>query len=147
MPRKDKSKADSRASIGAGAAARRVPVSSPGIKSSSLYGIIPFMLAVLSSLNSLWNGFASDDSHQVVANAFIKNVSNLPYAFTTSVWSFAADDIVFSVDPYYRPLFNILFTINYALFGTTAWGWHLTNVLIHAAVTLLVYAVIIEIAE
>jgi tetratricopeptide (TPR) repeat protein len=117
------------------------------LKWRNLYALVPCLLALLTAINTLSNGYASDDSHQVVGNAFIKSISNLSYAFTTSVWSFATDDVVFSVDPYYRPLFNVLFTINYALFGAAAWGWHLFNILIHAAVTLLVFAVIKEITE
>jgi tetratricopeptide (TPR) repeat protein len=105
------------------------------------------LFALLTSINTLSNGYASDDAHQVVGNAFVKSVANLPYAFTTSVWSFATDDIVFAVDSYYRPLFNILFTVNYALYGTTAWGWHLTSVLVHTLATSLVFLVIKELAS
>src|SRR5262249_47618250 len=51
---------------------------------------------------------------------------------------------IVAVDSYYRPLFNVLFTMNYAIFGTKAWGWHLVNVLIHSAVTYLVFVVVRE---
>ena len=103
--------------------------------------IVPVLLAVLTSLNALWNHFASDDLEQVLNNSFIKHLSNLPKAFTRSVWSFAASDIIFTVDPYFRPIFSSLFTINYALFATSPFGWHLTNILIHASVTFLVFVV------
>ena len=109
--------------------------------------LIPPVIALLASINSLWNYFASDDLEQVLGNNFIKQFSNLPAAFTTSVWSFTTADIVFTVDPYFRPLFTSLFTLNYALFGNTPWGWHLINILIHAGATLLVFAVSKEIAE
>ena len=49
-----------------------------------------------------------------------------------------------SLPPYYRPLFTTLFTLNYAIFGNAA-GAGLVNVLIHAAVTLLVFIVTKEI--
>jgi tetratricopeptide (TPR) repeat protein len=105
------------------------------------YALIPTVLALLTSINTLRNQFASDDQEQVLNNAFIKNFGNLPAAFTRSVWSFAASDIVFTTNQYFRPVFNSLFTINYALFGTSAFGWHLVNISIHGAVTLLVYLV------
>ena len=112
-----------------------------------LYGLVPVLIALITSINSLWNYFASDDLQQVLNNAFIKQLSNLPAAFTSSVWAFNATEIVFTVDPYFRPIFTSLFTLNYALFGTAPFGWHLINVLIHAAVTLLVFLVSKEISE
>jgi tetratricopeptide (TPR) repeat protein len=105
------------------------------------YALIPTVLALLTSINTLRNQFASDDQEQVLNNSFIRNLSNLPAAFTKSVWSFAASDIIFTANQYFRPAFNSLFTINYGLFGTSAFGWHLVNILIHGAVTLLVFLV------
>jgi tetratricopeptide (TPR) repeat protein len=112
-----------------------------------LYALIPSLLAFISTISSLSNGFVSDDTYQVVRNAFVRSLANLPYAFTTSVWSFAADDVVFSIDPYYRPLFNVLFSFNYFIFGLTPWGWHLTNILLHAAVAWMVFVVCSEIGK
>lgn len=106
--------------------------------------ILPGLLALLGSLNSLWDGFATDDLQQILNNQLIKDLKNIPMTFTNSVWSFTSSDIVFSVDQYYRPLFNVLLSINYAIFGATAWGWHLVNVLIHTGVTLLVFKVLFE---
>jgi tetratricopeptide (TPR) repeat protein len=108
------------------------------------YVLVPVALAFLTSANTLFNGFASDDQQQVLNSPFIKDFSNLPEAFTTSVWTFGSTDIKYAVDSFYRPIFNVLFTVNYALFGTSPWGWHLTNVLIHCAVTLLVFLTLSE---
>jgi len=107
--------------------------------------LVPVVIALITSINSLWNYFAADDLQQVLGSSFIKRIGNLPAAFTTSVWSFTAADIIFTVDSYFRPLFNTLFILNYALFGTAPWGWHLVNVLIHAGVTLLVFVVAREV--
>jgi protein O-mannosyl-transferase len=124
------------------------PASQPefdgGIKWRAFYALIPVALAVIVSINTLSNDFASDDVQQVLNNDFIKKFSNLPVAFASSVWAFTSVDIVYTVDPYYRPLFSALFTLNYALFGSHAWGWHLINLLIHAAVTYFVFAAIKE---
>jgi protein O-mannosyl-transferase len=110
--------------------------------------LLPVALAFLFSMNSLWHDYASDDTQQILANVFIRDLKNLPLAFTTSVWSFASSDIGATSQPYYRPLFSALFTINYALFGTSSpFGWHLVNVLIHALVTLLVYIVCREFTQ
>ncbi len=112
-----------------------------------VYALVPVALALITSANSLWNRYAADDYQQVLNSNFIKQLKNLPLAFTTSVWAFAASDILFTVDSYYRPIFNVLLTINYALFGTTVWAWHLVNVLIHAAVTLLVFITFAKVTE
>lgn len=110
-----------------------------------LYALVPAILALLTSINSLWDGFAFDDTQQILKNEFIKRFSNLPLLFTNSVWSFKTDSLlVASVDSYYRPMFMALFTLNYSIFGTTAWGWHLVNVLIHVAVTLMVFWMLYE---
>lgn len=104
------------------------------------YAIIPIAAAVASSANTLANRFASDDTYQVLNNTFIRDLRNLPLAFTTTVWSFVSEDIAMTTQPYFRPMFSVLFTISYAIFGTSAWGWHLVNVLIHGANTWLVMA-------
>ena len=41
--------------------------------------------------------------------------------------------------PYFRPLVTLAFAADTRLWGLSAWGFHLTNLLLHAATTLLVY--------
>jgi tetratricopeptide (TPR) repeat protein len=113
----------------------------------AVYALVPVLLALVTSFNTLWNHFAADDLEQVLNNTFIKTFSNLPAAFTSSVWSFTAADIVFSVDPYFRPIFTSLFTVNYALFDNRPFGWHLISILTHASVTFLVFMVSREVTE
>ncbi len=112
-----------------------------------VYALVPVIIALITSSNSLLNYFASDDLEQVLGNTFIKQLGNLPAAFTTNVWSFTAADIIFTADPYFRPIFSSLFILNYGLFGTAPWGWHLVNVLMHAGVTLAVFGVSREVTE
>src|SRR5262249_51080902 len=108
------------------------------------YVLVPAALALATSLNTLRDGFAYDDLYQVLDNDAIKQVKNLPFAFTSGVWAFL-DKNTWNWNTYFRPLFTSLFTINYAMFGISAWGWHLVNVLIHAAVAFFVFAVCAEI--
>ena len=128
-----------RAEVSSGAAA--------AFKWRGLYALLPAIIAFISSVNSLWNYFASDDLDQVLGNPFIKDLGNLPAAFTSSVWSFTTSDIVFTVDPYFRPIFTTLFMLNYGIFGTAPLGWHLVNILAHTGVTLLVFLVAREVTE
>lgn len=103
------------------------------------YSAIPAVLAFGAYFNTLFNSFASDDLQQVVNNTFIRDLGNLPLAFTTTVWAFVTEDIGMTTQPYFRPMFSVIFTLAYALFGTTAWGWHLVSVLVHTGVTVLVF--------
>jgi len=107
--------------------------------------LLPVVLALLASINTLNNSFAFDDTDQILNNGFIQKLSNLPAAFTQSVWSFYGEDIIAAQDAYYRPLFTALFIINHAMFGTAAWGWHLVSVLIHTVVVFFVFLVCREV--
>src|SRR5215208_520725 len=87
-----------------------------GARWRSIYALVPVAIALVAYLNTLSNGFAIDDISQL-NNAFIKKLSNLPFAFTGRAWALATEDVVLSLGSYYRPFLNVLFTINYALFG------------------------------
>jgi protein O-mannosyl-transferase len=103
---------------------------------------IPVALALLGSAVTLANDFACDDGPQVVNNLLIKSLANLPADFTASAWRYALSDITGISQSYYRPLFSAWLTISNALFGTSAWGWHLMTLLLHAAATGLAFVVI-----
>jgi tetratricopeptide (TPR) repeat protein len=102
--------------------------------------LIPVALAILTSLNTLSLTYAADDSQQVLGNLVIRSLKNLPLQFTSGVWSFVSIEMM-AEQLYYRPLFGVLLTFDYALFGSRLWAWHLVNVLIHAAAAWLVYLV------
>jgi protein O-mannosyl-transferase len=101
--------------------------------------LLPVVLALLFSVNTLWLSLACDDQQQVINNAGVKDIRNLPLAFTSTVWGFVNLDTAITAQPYYRPLFNVWSMINYGIFGTRAWGWHLMNVLIHMLATWFVF--------
>jgi tetratricopeptide (TPR) repeat protein len=103
---------------------------------------LPVALALLASLVTLANDFACDDIQQIVNNGLIKSLTNLTTVFTSSAWQFAPADIGSISQAYYRPLFNVWLMLNSALFGSSAWGWHLLLALLHAAATAMVFVVI-----
>lgn len=81
-------------------------------------------------------GFVSDDRVQVVENPFIESWRFVPRYFASHVWSYQYPHLLSN---YYRPFFLLWLRLNNLLFGSRAWGWHLTCVVGHIAVTLLLY--------
>jgi tetratricopeptide (TPR) repeat protein len=81
--------------------------------------------------NSLGNGFVFDDNYQVIGNSQLRNIENVPKLLTAS----------------YRPIRDITYAIDFWLWGRSASGFHLTNVLIHLANTLLVFLLLRKITS
>jgi protein O-mannosyl-transferase len=108
---------------------------------------IPIALALIASLVTLANDFACDDATQITGNALLKSLANLPAAFTSAAWRYAPFEVTAISQSYYRPLFSAWLIIGNTLFGSSAWGWHLMTLLLHAAATALVFAVIKELFD
>jgi tetratricopeptide (TPR) repeat protein len=103
------------------------------------------LVACLAYANSLGGDFVFDDMDQIVENQDIRSWDNLGRAFTTHVWAFRERPEALRVPippPYYRPLFTVLFTIEYKLFGLQPQGWHLVSVLLHILCSIGVYYVL-----
>lgn len=88
-----------------------------------------FLLCVAVYGNSLWNGFAYDDDVLINQNPLIESLSNLPRIFKTGFWQ----QWTGQSSARYRPLFFVSVSFEYALWGYRPAGYHLTNVLLHAA--------------
>lgn len=98
----------------------------------------------LAYANSLGGDFVFDDTEQIVENRDLRSWENLGRAFTTHVWEFREKPEALRVPkppPYYRPLFTVLFTVEYQLFGLNPQGWHLVNLLLHILCSIGVYYV------
>lgn len=83
-------------------------------------------IAFLCYANALANGFVFDDHGHVLSNKSFRSLTNLPSLLAAS----------------YRPLRDITYVLDFALWGERAFGFHLTSILIHLANTLLVFALI-----
>ena len=104
--------------------------------------MLVFVIAVAVYVNTLPNGFVVDDVHQIVENDWITGVGYLPEIFSRGVWDFEG-----RASSYYRPLMHALYMATWYVFGRTPWGYHLVNVLLHAGVSLLVFAVVRRLME
>jgi tetratricopeptide (TPR) repeat protein len=80
--------------------------------------------------------FVHDDRGQIVDNPAIHSWASVPQYFTAQVWAGVSPQ---ELGNYYRPLFLLWLRINYVVLGLHPWAWHLTTILVHMGVTLLVY--------
>src|SRR6267378_1282356 len=82
------------------------------------------ILVFLCFANALRNEFVFDDIYLVSVNNQIRSL-NLPLLLSS-----------------YRPIRDISYAIDFALWGENPFGFHLTSILIHAANVLLVFALV-----
>lgn len=89
-------------------------------------------------------GFVFDDHILILSNESIHSWRYFPLYFTSHIWSFRYPHLLAN---YYRPLFLTWLRLNDMLFGLRPWGWHLTSVLAHVAVTYLVFRLCLRLTE
>lgn len=82
--------------------------------------------------NTIKNGFVYDDETTIVNNTFIKRIGNFPKLFQHEYFSLSGEAT-------YRPVVTFTYFIDYTLYDLEPWGYHLTNILLHAANGALLY--------
>lgn len=85
--------------------------------------------------NNYRHAFHLDDAYTLVTNPSVRSLSTVPRYFVdpgtyTSVRE-QAD---------YRPILQVTYAINYRMGGYDTWWWHFTQILLHALVTLGLFA-------
>lgn len=104
--------------------------------------LTPFLLALLVFANTLGNGFTYDDNPIIVENPRVRDLSDVRGIWLTDWWASRLDDeqaLSPKRDRLYRPLTLFTFALNFAAGGLRPFGYHLVNVLLHAAVSGLVW--------
>ncbi len=76
--------------------------------------------------NSLGNAFVFDDRVIILDNRLLRSLSNVPKLLVAS----------------YRPIRDLTHALDFAVWGENAAGFHLTNIIIHVANTLLVLVLV-----
>jgi tetratricopeptide (TPR) repeat protein len=117
----------------------QIEVSRPGpkllafAKDKSVYFAVAALLVIAFACyaNALANGFVFDDHGHVLSDQSFRSLSNVPSLLVSS----------------YRPLRDVTYAIDFAIWGERPLGFHLTNVLIHVANTLLVFALLMRITR
>ncbi|HXG66612.1 MAG TPA: hypothetical protein VNO70_16045, partial [Blastocatellia bacterium] len=104
------------------------------------------LLSCLAYANSLGGDFVFDDTEQIVENPDARSWENLGRAFTTHVWQFRDRPGALRAPaplPYYRPIFTVMLTVEYQLFGLWPQGWHIVSLLLHILCSVGVYYVLL----
>jgi len=117
-------------------AAGQLPGAPLSDRSATLALALILGVIFLAYLDTMWFQFVHDDRFQILGNTWIRSWKYLPRYFTADVWAF--EHPVFR-GTFYRPIFLLWFRLQYIVFGTSPWGWHLCTVLCHVGVSLLVY--------
>ncbi len=82
--------------------------------------------------------FHFDDMHSIVHNTNLRSLADVPRYFV--------DPGTFSVDStltMYRPLLLTTYAVNFAVSGTQAWSYHAVNIVVHGAVVIAVFEVLL----
>ncbi len=121
-------------------AAGRAPSGGSGLLAEIAVSV-PVRIACLALLvaaayaGALRAGVAWDDTYLVSANPSIRTLAQ-PWRFFTDPWTLAATGG--RALSQYRPLRTLAFALQFAVFGGSAWGFHLVSILLHALAAWLV---------
>jgi tetratricopeptide (TPR) repeat protein len=103
------------------------------------------LLAVAPYLNTLSNDFVFDDVDIVARNPIIRSLGNIGTIFTTNYWNTGRTNEG-AIDPtLYRPLTVFSYAIDHAFWGLNPGGYHLVNLLLHAAASLILFFIAADI--
>jgi tetratricopeptide (TPR) repeat protein len=92
--------------------------------------------AVVVYLNALGNDFVLDDIRLIRDNLRIRSLANVPHLFVSSYWDLNGPQGL------YRPLVLATYAVNYAMHGLSTYGYTAVNIALHAAVSLLLFALV-----
>jgi hypothetical protein len=103
--------------------------------------------------NSLFSSFLGDDFFVVVNNNFVKSWNNLPLLFSKSYLTSERDLpylgklFIGAGELTYRPVVTLTYFIDYSIGELNPFGYHLTNLLLHAANAILLFSLIFLLAK
>lgn len=107
--------------------------------------LLLLLSATLPFLGALRNGFVSDDQ-TLIEDRIPRYLEHFPFpeAFEQSFWKGSAFDVDRpgeETKDYYRPLVTLSYALDVRLHRENPFGYHLTNVILHAVTTLLVFGI------
>src|SRR3989338_10995530 len=99
------------------------------------------MIGIAVYANSLQNDFVWDDEYLITNNTHVKSPSltNVVQLFKDNLGKYGEDK-----NNFYRPLQELSYMIDYAVWGLNAAGFHLVNLLLHILTAFLLFLIIDE---
>lgn len=105
------------------------------MKTKILLALLIFTIAITVYSNAAGGQFFSDDSSFVIMNRAIQSLDNIP-GFFTNPKTVGAGEFWKEI---YRPLTPLSYAIDYYFWKLDPFGYHITNILLHAANSVLVF--------
>jgi len=100
--------------------------------------VLIILIGTLAFLNSLKGEFVVDDNNAIEKRATVKNLNRVPNIFATY-----AKRLLSRHASFYRPLVMMSFALNYEQSRLSVISYHLTNIILHVIVTLLIYRMVL----
>lgn len=97
------------------------------------------VVAIAAYAPALAGGFVWDDQALIVENSSIKSWDHVGEILSRDFFHLNDDPIPYG---YYRPVITLSYLVEYHLWGLAPFGYHATNVLLHAVSTILVALVL-----
>lgn len=112
-------------------------MSNPKIKLNFLFFFLILSCVFLAYFNTLNNPFIWDDDALVVKNTLVKDLKFLPKLFSSDLYYGIS-----SGSNFYRPIQALSYMCDYYLWQLDPKGYHITNILLQALVSFLVFILI-----
>jgi hypothetical protein len=97
-------------------------------------------IGLIGFVNAIPHPFVHDDIVFIVQNPQINRLDNLSDIFLPQYSGRSQ-----GINAYYRPILEIIYRLEYRLFGFNAPGFHLVNVLVHIANGLLLFGLLLSV--
>ncbi|MBM4079741.1 MAG: hypothetical protein FJ278_08585, partial [Planctomycetes bacterium] len=94
------------------------------------------LVTLLVFANAIQAPFVWEDKELVLENRFIRSFSSAKFFFLPSYWR----ECHVAPGMAYKPVTMWSYALDFQLWGLRPWGYHLTNVALHAANALLLFA-------
>ena len=108
----------------------------PRTKPGRYWALAVGLSAVVCYLNAFGQEFVFDDIRLIRDNLRIRSLANVPHLFATSYWDLEGSQGL------YRPLVLVSYAVNYAMHGLATVGYTAVNIGLHAAVSVLLFALV-----
>lgn len=105
-----------------------------------IFLLLLFFSVLFIYFQSIWFDFVWDDIPFLKENELVKSLKNIPLFFTTGMPTLQAPI-------HYRPVTMTSLAIDYFLWGDNPAGYHIFNILLHTASTLVLYLLISSIIQ